>query len=31
MAFREHGFVDIEIERLTFGSAAIISTKKKRL
>jgi demethylmenaquinone methyltransferase/2-methoxy-6-polyprenyl-1,4-benzoquinol methylase len=29
-AFREHGYVDIEIERLTFGSAAIISAKKKR-
>jgi demethylmenaquinone methyltransferase/2-methoxy-6-polyprenyl-1,4-benzoquinol methylase len=30
VAFREHGYVDIEIERLTFGSAAIISAKKKR-
>ncbi len=27
-AFREHGYVDIAIERLTFGSAAIISAKK---
>ncbi len=31
VAFREHGYVDIEIERLTFGSAAIISAKKQRL
>jgi demethylmenaquinone methyltransferase / 2-methoxy-6-polyprenyl-1,4-benzoquinol methylase len=31
MAFREHGYADIEIERLTFGSAAIISATKKRL
>jgi demethylmenaquinone methyltransferase/2-methoxy-6-polyprenyl-1,4-benzoquinol methylase len=28
-AFREHDYVDIEIERLTFGSAAIISARKR--
>jgi demethylmenaquinone methyltransferase/2-methoxy-6-polyprenyl-1,4-benzoquinol methylase len=27
-AFRQHGYKDIRIERLTFGSAAIISAKK---
>ncbi|MDZ7291056.1 MAG: class I SAM-dependent methyltransferase [candidate division KSB1 bacterium] len=27
-AFRQHGYVDIEIERLTLGSAAIISARK---
>lgn len=27
-AFRQHGYTDIRIERLTFGSAAIISAKK---
>ena len=27
-AFRQHGYQDIRIERLTFGSAAIISAKK---
>lgn len=29
VAFRKHGYVNIEIERLTFGSAAIISAKKR--
>ncbi len=28
-AFREHGYVDIEIEHLTFGSAAIILAKRR--
>lgn len=31
MAFHNYGYEDIEIESLTFGSAAIISAKKKRL
>ncbi|MDZ7363439.1 MAG: class I SAM-dependent methyltransferase [candidate division KSB1 bacterium] len=29
-ALRRHGYTNIEIERLTFGSAAIISAKKKK-
>jgi demethylmenaquinone methyltransferase/2-methoxy-6-polyprenyl-1,4-benzoquinol methylase len=29
-AFRRHGCMDIQIERLTFGSAAIISAEKRR-